>query len=315
MPSPKHGSKAISLVAIRAAVESKLGTVLSDRIWEFMVERRFVADMPDQTDDDIAYVVAVARDLIRISADRRAATPAQRRGDREEMWQALTSLIAADAAAHDDVVALRAEIGGVMPWDRVEGWIRWSAARDRKALQGAELAGELAYGIPSDDRVHRVRYRHGGTLARLQDVARGLELAYGWQDALAVVYVLTGIPPAYTPLEADREIHYASGYAAMDRIVLRIDPTLPASAVAAFYRRVRGPARRRALSARQARLAAFVVQRPSEPWDVRRRAWNALHPPAWRYGHVSNMIRDAGLARDRLLRPRPIRSESAVADS
>lgn len=117
------------------------------------------------------------------------------------------------------------------------------------------------------------------------------------------MWLLTGIAPAYAPLVASRLIH-SSELAATDRIVLTVDPSLPADVVAAFYRRVRGSRSGRALSARQARLAAFVAERPRESWGRRKSAWNALHGGQWRYSATSNMVRDAGLAKQRLLRPR-----------
>jgi hypothetical protein len=288
----------------RQSVERALGKAFSEKLWEFLVRESYVADSAYISEEDITYAVNAARSIVQAGTDQRLPrAPRPRRSDREECSRAIAALLAADAARQEDVVGLRARVGSLLGWDHLEAWLDAQVDIDGRDRSSADPKVELAYALPTGDSVRRRRVEAVGLLAELAHVSDSLANAYGWQEAQALVWVLTGIVPLNARMHSDQVVH-SPRLATTDRIVLTIDPATPAAEVAAFYRRARGPRLGRTLSARQARLAAFVAERPKEPWQRRMDAWNALHPTKWRYDHTSNMIRDAALARDRLLRPR-----------
>lgn len=168
-----------------------------------------------------------------------------------------------------------------------------------------------------DERVWRA-VTGAGVLERLRLVGEELALEYGWYEADAVCFILTGRPPYITTIS--EVVHVDKRVPTRSHITLRVDPTVLPSQVANYYRHVRKEVLRgqhyRKLSDKHLELARFAALRSQgEPSAQRMRAWNAYiakkHPDWRKYNHVSNFTRDCAQARRRLLHPNRDRSSTS----
>ncbi len=202
------------------------------------------------------------------------------------------------------VVAFRREVlrGRLLTLERVGSWIRDQATRQRPAKRPALLA----YGLPSNPhRFHEV-VSPGGPLDRLRKVSEGLSKFYGWQDAQATVFVLTGDTPR---LDAIMDtVRFREPLSARSRIVLTVDPKVTPAELARYYQTVRREefgGRMRRLSEKHARLAVFTAQQQDDDSpDEERKRWNeqcrVWKRPKWRYKKTSQFKRDRQKAVERL---------------
>lgn len=251
---------------------------------------------------------------------------------------ALSLLVAQVAAGDDDVAGFRNEFlrEALLSQADVADWIRRRAEDDGPPTvwfsipSGSESDSEdwgveasvenLGDGrsshaferrflifVKSDGTLDRIATSAGGGLERLRSLSRALAQRYGWTDAQASSFILTGATPL-VPLVSS-SVTANIEYSGLTRITLRVDPTLPAQTVAAAYQDVRGelvPGRLRSISEKHALLASFVASRSTEEtWHERMIAWNREHPE-WSYDWRSNFARDCARAQRRLLHP-PIR--------
>jgi len=58
----------------------------------------------------------------------------------------------------------------------------------------------LAYGVPEDPWQRLVKITVGGALDRLRHVSEYLAKRYGWENAQATLFILTGASLPYPPL-------------------------------------------------------------------------------------------------------------------
>ena len=261
----------------------------------------------------------------------RAAAPDERR-------LTLARILAAEAARRQDVAAFRREVLGdrLLPREEVGPWIRAQAegegpptswfrfalpdevevdprmgAEDMLRLAGGRAASQrwrleveaLDYAEVGSPWVQRVPIRAGGTLARLKEVATRLSRHYGWREAAATTFVLTGAVPAVPP--ATIAVRTAPAAPALARIELSLDPRLSPQEVATLYARERrrflGPGRQdRVLSAKHLELAAHVAEQGTDAggWEGLLASWNAAFPQ-WSYrgpGALGRFSRDARVA-------------------
>src|SRR5262249_41097344 len=169
------------------------------------------------------------------------------------------------------------------------------------------LGGRLLDRRQAERWISRRKVKPGGPadLRRLDTLCRDLADVYAWTSVEAEGFVLTGsVVPLVRPLAVQMAYRIIP---ALTRLVLTVDPLVPPSEVAAFYRFIRRfvlSRRTRRISAKHAELAAFVALRPrAEQWRETMRRWNATHRQSDQYDHVSNFRRDGGRAKKRLLSP------------
>jgi len=134
-----------------------------------------------------------------------------------------------------------------------------------------------------------------------------LSARYSWTGAQATMFILTGLYPEVRGIRILEVIPRQRDA----RITLMIDLRVPPREVADAYQRLRREmlsGRRRSLSDKHLRLAAFVAECPqSDSWEEKMRGWNEMYPESkfhgYSYTHRSNFIRDALKARKHLHQP------------
>ena len=140
----------------------------------------------------------------------------------------------------------------------------------------------------------------------LRGIARRLVEFYGWDEAQATVFVLTGVTPLTHAIRAT--VTTSSPLRVRSRIKMSIDPSTTPREVADYYRHVRQEAfgRIRRLGEKHARLAAFAARLP-EKMDSKEqlREWNVQcvkwRKPKWKFSHPSRFRIEAQTALDRLV--------------
>jgi len=153
----------------------------------------------------------------------------------------------------------------------------------------------LAYGVPEDCWERHVPTTNAGVLERLRQISVFLAKRYGWQEAQATLFVLTGRIPLVSPVRCKVNL---------SRITLDVDPSITPRHLADHYRRIRRKVlakRTRSLSPKHINLAAFLAGRdPGKKWEERLNAWNERYP-CWKYDDVGIFSRDCRQAKKRLL--------------
>jgi len=148
-----------------------------------------------------------------------------------------------------------------------------------------------------------VCYQHGDVLDRLHTTAEFHAVQYRIPLAEALRTILTGLPPR---LKAISVVPYFSHIPALSRFHIEVDPAVTPAELARAYKDARKQylkGRVRRLSTKHLQLAAFMASRPAgEKGKDAMAAWNRKFK-RWKYTHVSNFLRDAAVARRRLLAP------------
>lgn len=261
-------------------------------------------------------------------------------GAREEV---ISRLLAADAETYEGVGSFRTEVlrGTLLRPEEVDRWIEERAdARGQPSewltvpvppgyqvkssitaatteppltiseetpailIQRRYLSYESYREPPHEDPRREVPTAEGGVLERLRQLSQALARSYGWDQALATNFVLTGEIPRVRSIEIEGRV--PSNFSTLARISLTIDPALSPREVADHYRRFRGEilgGRHRELSEKHMRLATFTAARPTgETLRQRMVAWNKEYP-GWSYKRETNFGRDCQQAIQRLLHP------------
>lgn len=148
---------------------------------------------------------------------------------------------------------------------------------------------------------YRLSIRFGGTLWRLKRLVQQLTRLYPWREHQAVAFVLAGLVPVLSRASARVPLVFTSPW---ERIVLELDPRLPASEVALLYRRLRGEVYRgtdRPMSQKNLQLTLFLAEHQDRPatWRELMDAWNSRFPK-WRYTNYRRFARDGALAWQRV---------------
>ena len=259
--------------------------------------------------------------------------PAARTGD----WShAMSYLLADEAASRLDVQAFRKDVlrGRLVKPHRIASWIERRASAEPETyeltiavpaslsptrellLRPSDLAkvGEvpvtsvhtpdLDYAEPGDKWTRSVPTGRGGVLDWLRGLSEDLARAYGWGEAQATIFVLTGLVPLVPAVKAN--VRLVPGLAGTSRITLEIFLGAEPEEVAKTYRGTRARLllkRHRALSSKHLRLAAFSTrQKPEEGWGELMRRWNATYKKD-QYTNRSHFARDMRVAVQRLLHP------------
>ena len=261
-----------------------------------------------------------------------------RRPSLSKRQEAISLLLAADAREDGRVGAFReTALGGrllqaaqIEPWIQQQArddgpathWVRVPLPRENRltadatgfsitpalSISGSErpigfALESLDYGVPDDNWTRCIPVALGGTLGQLRLLSEELADSYGWQKAQAVLFVLTDATPIVEVLGVGAHGHTPP---ALSRLVLRVDPFVPASELSRRYT----AARRRlfenselTVRDRDLELAIFVTAKSDRrlPGD-RLKAWNSKHPN-WRYGDQAVFEAAFSSARASILAP------------
>ncbi len=147
----------------------------------------------------------------------------------------------------------------------------------------------LEYSIPGKNHVQISLVGAGGVLDRLRHISHSLAARYGWQEAQATVFVLTGAVPLVPPIKAwvnRKYVQWGGPPRSGARIHLDVDVTVGGEAVRAAYiearRQVLDKRHMKPSTTRVATLVYFVESRPGMSWKDRWEEWNREYP-AWSY--------------------------------
>lgn len=253
---------------------------------------------------------------------------------------ALSHLVAQEAAKDKEVQAFRSEVlqNKLLLLTQVETWINEQAEEDGlptwwittsvprefveeeiefhnsslvaplemeipnfRVIQGF-IFRFLFYELPEEPQVKKIPTFVGGVLERLRKLCERLSKQYGWTEAQANTFVLTGEAPqisAITHNIKEREL------SSLTRIVLEIDPTMSPREVGEYYRSIRQEVqgtRHRDMTDKHLQLAIFAAARPDgETWAKRMDEWNRTQSNEWEYEDSTQFAHDCILARKRLL--------------
>lgn len=281
--------------AIREALEREIDERLTTREWEAVVRvaEQYGGDVEDALVADLVAYVDTVRAALG-EPERRPKKPAVKTVDRlGAMTRAeVVSLLVADEASRDEqVVRFRRSVldDDVMLWVKVVDWIEVGANLDAGENEGRNRSGLLAYAGPESGFVRRVAVFRGTDLDRLRKVSEHLASTYGWQDAQATVFVLTGAAPFVPSVRGS--VRRSSALTA-NRIVLDIDPWTDPRDVADAYKAVRSAhatkKRFQPLDARTYALVAFLLDYDREASDAARKKWNATYGKreGWSYARL-----------------------------
>jgi len=168
----------------------------------------------------------------------------------------------------------------------------------------------IEYSVPGGEWAKLQGTASGGVLERLWRISRfPLASNYPWTTAQATMFVLTGLYPEVSGIEAQSVM--PKPVKAATRISLVIDPTVTPDEVRDEYHRLRQQVlvgRYKTRSDKHLRLAAFIAERPdTESWQDRMLAWNKAYPESgfkgYEYSRRSNFTRDARRVCQDLLNP------------
>lgn len=351
---------------VRRLLEQRLRGPVDARVWNLLVEDRYVQEVIDGEEGAFPQLMARYRKLLELASPAGRQEPRPREIPPDHRLEALALVLAAEAAAYTPpahkepvVPAFRREVlgGRLLSLEGVAAWIEHAAAAE--AGEGRAMVLHLYLDQVPADRAQRWQYIRGelarraqesekqaerrgigwavemlaypqraengdwwtafvlissrtSTLGRLKQVADILG-RYGWSEAEAVAFVLTGIPPRIPKGRA------AAGrrWPAPTRITLDVDPRLSRAEVAALYSQVRQqvfPGRDKPMTEKMLRLAVFWAgypRRPGNPdlpegtWRACMTAWNREHTdrPEWHYEDYRWFSRDARAALGRVTRP------------
>jgi hypothetical protein len=315
-------------------VRKRLRHSLSGTVWSMLLRDGYLGDVlagakgPD-------WLVERGREILhsRVPVEKPAES-ADEHGPsvgQERAW-ALSQLVAHHAAADPMVVAFRTKYlpDGLVPRTEVGRWIQGHVEGEGERASDvtftipegithdwigptvtfnppiAKITGSisfsgrvLAYALPGDAAVRRCFVKADGVLDQLSKLGELLADAFGWQPAQATVFIVRVSSPAFK-VRHNVDLDWAR------RIKLDIDPAATPQEVLDAFQQARNehtPAKRRSMTPKHLRLAAFAcAQHADKPWAERHRLWNEEFPE-WSYPEQSNFRRDAAQARDRLLCP------------
>ena len=285
---------------VRRKLQRQVGR-LTEKEWAFLVDRDYIKDITDgRSIETLADEVQTFREVF----GRTTGSPQLLSGEPflpggpsgmsafSERDRAISTVVSHYVNLHDESVRAFRESeldGRLLRSNRVAGWLK--RYRPTKGGRGHPRLTEW----PDD---------------RLRKLADRLELLYRWHPVQAERFVLTNETPRVFSIWSGMRTRVS--LPVLSRVELSVDPMVAPQELARHYdglRRImlhpgaRKRPRPRRQSDRQVKLAAFVYTRPEdERGKVTFDRWNKTHRTE-RYSELSNFIRDAQLAVDRLLWP------------
>jgi hypothetical protein len=312
---------------------------VSGEEWQYAVDQRWTEDPDEPGNFDELFTNVV--DARKTFGQEKVEIVQRGRGVPGARKYALSLLLAEQADARPDVAEFRCKhlAGRFLEIGAVQGWVLQKAANEIPATRWAvdvpipdsstcqwnadlgkytaRVHEEIQFGslefknlrYPKPDcHVGGVRVRPGGTLWSLYGLAAALAHDFGWSEAEAVMFILTGDAPPSEPAKCS---FFRSRIPCLSRIILTVDPALSPRQVQSLYRTIRAEALRgryRNLTQKHALLAAFTASARGK-LSEQMREWNAQYP-RWKYKAVTIFGRDSKAARDRLLMPVNFKLES-----
>lgn len=156
---------------------------------------------------------------------------------------------------------------------------------------------QLHYFDPAAKEEAWVYTAPGGVLERLRQLGSQLADKYGWTQAQAVTFLVTGSAPFVVGIIA--ETTHSVEQPLSTRITLTIDPTVTADEVKAFYAQQRKQLLSRStrkINHRNATLVEFVlIEKGNDTWAKSMKKWNAKYGTKgarWTYTNYRNFSRD-----------------------
>lgn len=254
-----------------------------------------------------------------------------------ETLKALAEIQALEASRHPEVIRFRQKVlgGRLLKPEEVDEWLRAKREEEgrgvvvklqfptnpvkdpmdpqwRQALQERlDKAEYLGVEIPGLDyvrltaveeerigHIHAIRLHE--VLGWLKRIAEELGKKYGWPEADAVTFVLTGAMPVPPLARITWTWSPERGFYGQ-AITLQVLPWVSPSEVAALYREIRKETpfgkyvrvhKPKALTEKGRRLAVFLAATPGLSWRERMEQWNATYPQ-WSYKYIATFRRDA----------------------
>lgn len=319
--------------SLRQSVSRLLRRPVRAEVWDQLVRRPGFGQMANgpTPERDLADEYS-ALEAVKTRRRKQPFTKAHPEVPADRRLQVLAEVMASEAVADPEVVAFRTEILGstLIDLGHVASWIEAQRDEDGPPTtflvvpvgDGTKLNGNLRgfwpqspieidesnpavgrraeYIFHSVNRVEPVRY--AGVLDRLRVISEVLAARFGWQEAEAVTFVLSGKAPTVplAKVESSLSLPYGS------RIRIDVDPTVPPQRLLKLYRNARAHAlggRHRAMSDKHLELARFLHFKPSDDrssWRELMNEWNEANDPRWKYEDARNFRRDATSALSRL---------------
>lgn len=230
-------------------------------------------------------------------AHRTALLTSHPGSDRKEIF---SFLLAHEAGEQAEVKSFREDILGtrLLPLEHLPTWIEEQGERERtgEPAQALEYLGGSGWPL-------RRRAAQGGVLERLGLLSAKLAEIYGWEQAQASTFVLTGLPPliSYVRTTMVGGVPLSS----TTRIVLEVNPGVTPRQLAGHYKRARARVISKSpdkVTDKRAQLAVFVAGHTDGDWPDVMRLWNEKFPK-WRYKDAETFQREAVSSRRALLDP------------
>lgn len=172
--------------------------------------------------------------------------------------------------------------------DMIGGMLRKGAAQivpnSREAILLMVPSGSRDAYFISDSRINAgvVHAKCTGITGEIKTLCGVLNDVYGWHEALAVAFLLTGITPRPWPFAA----HWTRRDSDARRIVLEMSSTMRlkevGAAVARIRRKAAGTSRARPLTLAKAKILEFAVRlmrsSPDHDWSYCVERWNEENP-------------------------------------
>ena len=291
-------------------VTEKLGEPPATDAWEAALDGKLVDEyLHDEIDleelvEGISDIADLDRRLKAVRQRRRQTANATRRPNHRQ--RALHAVFGIEAARSSDVIDFRDTYlsNGLLPDTDVGEWIRtrqslegspdvWLTIRERELLDTPitdidlralqRTVHSIAWTEPGVAGTHRLPICSTEGLGRLRSIASRLSRRYGWPEARATTFVLTGISPRGGSASWMKQEGWPWRKARRS-VTMEIGLDISPPTVAALYRRLRnemleGEPKPRTLSEHQASLAVFAARwRPDHKWREVRTAWNKENP-------------------------------------
>jgi hypothetical protein len=329
---------------LRNAVEKRLGAPVNQRIWQRLLDDRWVnevmggfstvGELLDQYRKEAAFVQEAARSS--------TARSEYRNPPPDTRAVLLSRLLVQEAERLPVVKQFRREHlpSGLLKEDEVEPWIEEQRGKDGKhtlwielplplepavaeqltsdrppppdllARQSAAIKRKTLAYLGEDNWVRRCPVHVSGVLDKLRGLSKSLARKFDWREAAAAQFVLTG----KTPLVASVRIktqpsssRVPSGAYNRVRVMLDVDPEIPPTKAVKAFREVRQRVRRgERYQPLSRKIATLVGFVLDRPEDTWEEKMRHWNEqyPEWRYGHSSNIAKDYHRAVRKLL-PEP----------
>lgn len=227
--------------------------------------------------------------------------------------KAVSFLLAKAAENEPDVMNFRLSyLNNKLLKDReVDRWINCQAIEDEKFSKLTNNPKVLEYGVPGDEWRHIQPITPKGVLSELKKTSEEVSGAWGWTEAQATQFILTGSVPELQSIAFNTHINLRVG--AASRIIIIVDPTTKPDVVFKLYQQYRTRLlgrKYRSLTEKHLELAIFNLDQPADKtWAEKMHLWNKRcekqDKPNWQYFETSNFGRDCRQAHSRLSEPLP----------